>query len=57
MFEKFGFGVSRMDRARNEEVRRRAGIERELASGVDQRVLRWVGHVERNEYRISRRVY
>ena len=25
-------GVSRMDRVRNEEVRRRAGIERELAS-------------------------
>ena len=40
-------GVSRMDRVRNEEVRRRAGIERELASRVDQRVLRWFGHVER----------
>ena len=40
-------GVSRMDRVRNEEVRRRAGIERELASRADQRVLRWFGHVER----------
>ena len=29
-------GVSRMDRVRNEEMRRRAGIERELASRVDQ---------------------
>ena len=29
-------GVSRMDRVRNEEVRRRAGIERELASRADQ---------------------
>ena len=29
-------GVSRMDRARNEEVRRRAGIERELVSRVNQ---------------------
>ena len=28
-------GVSRMDRVRNEGVRRRAGIERELASGAD----------------------
>ena len=28
--------VSQMDRVRNEEVRRRAGIERELASGADQ---------------------
>ena len=36
-------GVSRMDRVRNEEVRRRAEIERELASRADQRVLRWFG--------------
>ena len=35
--------VSRMDRVRNEEVRRRAGIERELASRSDQRVFRWLG--------------
>ena len=33
-------GVSRMDRVRNEEVHRRAGIERKLASRADQRVLR-----------------
>ena len=33
-------GVSRMGRVRNEEVRMRAGIERELASRADQRVLR-----------------
>ena len=49
-------GVSRMDRVRNEEVRRRAGIESDLASRADQRVSRWFGHVERmDEYRISRR--
>ena len=49
--------MSRMDRVRNEEVRRRAGIERELASRADQRVLRWFGHVERmDEYRMARRV-
>ena len=42
-------GVSRMDRVRNGEVRRTAGIERELASRADQRVLRWFGHVERME--------
>ena len=47
-----------MDRVRNEEVRRRAGIERELASRADQRVLRWFGHVERmDEYRMVRRVF
>ena len=46
-----------MDRVRNEEVRRRAGIERELASRADQRVLRWFGHVERmDDYRMVRRV-
>ena len=50
-------GVSRMDRVRNEEVRRRAGIEMELASRADQRVLRWFGHVERmDEYRMARRM-
>ena len=50
-------GVSRMDRVRNEEERRRAGIERELPSRADQRVLRWFGHVERmDEYRMARRV-
>ena len=50
-------GLSRMDRVRNEEVRRRAGIERELASREDQSVLRWFGHVQRmDDYRIPRRV-
>ena len=39
-------GVSGMDKVGNEEVRRRAGIERELASSrADQRVLRWFGHL------------
>ena len=32
-----------MDRVRNEEVRRRARIERELVSRADQRVLRLMG--------------
>ena len=50
-------GVSRMDRVRNKEVRRRAGIERKLSSRADQRVLRWFGHVERmDEYSMARRV-
>ena len=49
-------GVSRMDRIRNEEVRRRGGIERELASRADQRVLRWFRKVERMDvYRMARR--
>ena len=46
-----------MDRVRNEEVGKRAGVERELVCRVDQRVLRWFGHVERmDEYRMARRV-
>ena len=46
-----------MYRVRNDEVRRRAGIDRELASRADQRVLRWFGHVERmDDYRMARRV-
>ena len=49
MFEKFGWSY--------EEVSRRAGIEMELASRADQRVLRWFGHVERmDDYRMARRV-
>ena len=50
-------GESRMDGVRNEEVRRRAGIERELASVMDQRVLRWFEYIEKmDEYRLARTV-
>ena len=46
-----------MDRVRNEEVHRRAGIEMEFASRAYQRVLRWFGHVVRmDEYRMATRV-
>ena len=38
--------MSRIDRVRNDEARRRVGIEREFASRADQRVLRWFGHVK-----------
>ena len=49
--------VSRLDRVRNEVVRWRAGIESELASRADQRVLRWFGHVEgMDEYRMAKRM-
>ena len=40
-------GVSRSDRIRNEVVRARTGVRRELATRVDMNVLRRVGHVER----------
>ena len=49
-------GVPRMDTVSNKEVRRIAGIERELASREDQKVLRWFGHVEKmDEYRMALR--
>ena len=54
MFEKFGGSVT-MDGIRNEELRKKARLAREFSSRVDQRVLRWFGHVERmDEYRIAR---
>ena len=50
-------GVLQVERVRNEEVRRRARIERELVSQTDRRVLRLFGHGERiNEYCMARRV-
>ena len=46
-----------MERGMNEVVHTRVGIEKELASRLDQRVqrvLRWFGQVERmNEYRMA----
>ena len=57
VFFSFFLSVSRTDRVRNEVVRRRPGIERELASRADQRVLRWFGRVERmDECCMARRV-
>ena len=51
-------GVSRMDRVRNEEVRNRDGMEINLSSIADQRVLRRFGHVERMaEFRMAKRVF
>ena len=40
-------GVSWLDRVRNEVVRARTGVRRELAARVDRNVLRWFSHVER----------
>ena len=39
--------VSQLDRVRNEVVRARTGVRRELVARVDMNVLRWFGHVER----------
>ena len=45
--QKLNCGVSRLDRVRNEVVRARTGVRRELGARVDMNVLRWFGHVER----------
>ena len=50
-------GVSRLDRVRNEVVRARTGVRRELAAIVDMNVLRWFGHVEgRDNERLLKKV-
>ena len=49
--------MSRIDVVRNEEVGRKACIERELTCRVNLRVLRWFGNVERmDEYPMARRL-
>ena len=56
MLEKFCWSVTN-GKVKNEEVRRRAGIEKELDSRADQSVLRRFWHIERmDEYRMARRV-
>ena len=46
-----------MYRVGNNDLCRKAGMERELASRADKRVLRWFWHVERmDKYRTARRV-
>ncbi len=40
-------GLSRMDRVRNEDARRTVELERKLSEKVDQRLLRWYGHMIR----------
>ena len=48
--------VSRLDRVRNEVVRERTCVRRELAARADMNVLGWFGHVEKmdNERRLKK---
>ena len=39
-------GLTLWNRVKNEEVRRRAQVAKQLSGRVDQCVLRWFGHVE-----------
>ena len=51
-------GVNRRDRVRNEEVRRRVGIQETLSERMDRRVLSWYGHIERmDDDRLTKRIY
>jgi len=50
-------GVTRMDRIRNEEVRRRVGVVKELSRKSDERLLMWFGHMERmSDERLTKKV-
>jgi hypothetical protein len=40
-------GVKRIDRVRNDEVRRRCGVSRSVITELDRAQLRWYGHIER----------
>ena len=56
MSEEYDWFIS-VDRVRNEEVRARTGVRRELAARVDMNVLRWFSHVERmNNERLLKKV-
>ena len=51
-------GVTRRDRVRNEEIRRRCGLQRSLSERGEAAVLRWFGHVERMEgERLMKKIY
>ena len=51
-------GVTIRDRIRNEEIRRRVGVQNDLAGRVERSVLRWYGHIERmNGEWVAKRVY
>lgn len=50
-------GVTRYDRVRNEEVRRRTGVVQELSVRAEKKVLNWFGHMERmDEERMVKRI-
>jgi len=40
-------GVKRIDKVRNDEVRRRSGVSRSVITELDRAQLRWYGHIER----------
>ena len=47
-----------MVRVRNEEIRRRYGLQRSLSERGEAAVLRWFGHVERMEgERLMKKIY
>ena len=38
--------VIRFDRARNEEVKCRVGVKESMSDKMDQKVMKWFGHME-----------
>ena len=51
-------GVRRMDRIRNDEIRRRCECKQRLSERADRAMLRWYGHLERmEEERMVKQLY
>ena len=51
-------GVTRRDRVRNEEIRRRFGLQKSLSERGEATVLRWFGYIERmEEERYVKKIY
>ena len=52
------FGVTRLDRIENVELRRRVGVSRTMGVRAQEKALSWYGHMERmNGERLTKRVY
>ena len=48
----------RRDRVRDEQIRRRCGLQRSLSERGEAAALRWVGHIERmEEERLVKKLY
>ena len=51
-------GVTRRDRVRNEEIRKRCGLQKSLSEKGKAAVVRWFGHIERvEEARLVEKIY
>ncbi|GBP56939.1 hypothetical protein EVAR_33996_1 [Eumeta japonica] len=51
-------GVSRKDRCRNSDIRKRCGLKEDVVTKVERGILWWFSHLERiNESRLTKQIY